>query len=140
MFSFSASDGLFQGTDMAFSKPLETQQHVPQESSTTKQQFQIFEYPNVKSVVWCFSLESQRLTADAWFIRAAKLMQQEHLDCQRARHRTDINVIYFLTWFLPEIQMLTRWSLSPAGIYTTAEQEACYTINILARNRIRHIF
>lgn len=50
------------------------------------------------------------------------------------------NVIYFLTLFLPEIQTLMRRSLSPAGIYTTAEQDACFTINVLAKTGIRHIF
>lgn len=92
-------------------------------------------------MVWCLSLESQRLTADTSFISAAKLKQQEHLDCYRARHRTGINnVIYFLTCFLPEIQMLMRWSLSLAGIYTTVEQDACFTINVLAKTGIRYTY
>lgn len=92
-------------------------------------------------MVWCFSLESQRLTADTRLISAAKLKQQEHLDCYRARHRTGINnVIYFLTCFLPEIQMPMRWSLSLAGIHTTVEQDACFTINVLAKTGIRYTY
>lgn len=46
----------------------------------------LFDYSNVKSVVWYFSLESQRLIADTKFTCAAKLKRQENLDCYVARN------------------------------------------------------
>lgn len=89
--------------DTVFNKPLEIQQHIHLGISNYQAAILDFDDPNVKSVVWCSSLERQRLTADT------KLQQQEHLDCYRARHRTDLNnLIYFLTQFLPEIQTLMR--------------------------------
>lgn len=91
--------------DTVFNKPLEIQQHVHLGISNYQTAILDFflDYANVKSMVWCFSLESQRLTAHT------KLKQQEHLDCYRARHRTDLNnLIYFLTWLPPEIQTLMR--------------------------------
>lgn len=46
----------------------------------------LFDYSNVKSMVWYSSLESQRLIADTRFISAAKLKRQEHLNCYMARN------------------------------------------------------
>lgn len=124
-----------------FNKPLEIQQHSTflGEFLATKQWLQIMRLP--WSVICCFSLDRQEITADKRFTRATKLKQQEHLDCYRARHRTDLSYLtHFLTQFLPEIQTLMRWSLPLAGIYITVEEDACFTINVLAKAGIGHIY
>lgn len=46
----------------------------------------LFDYSNVKSVLWHFSLGSQRPIADTRFTSAAKFKQQENLDCYMARN------------------------------------------------------